>query len=334
MALQKPRNGLVIIKVKMLHQNAKHYQSSVYDKEFYDGRYAKGYMEAWPIDKKTRVFEVIKGLHLPEKGEALDFGCGNGVFTQVLKQALPHWRVYGCDISEIAVGNAKRNNPGCTFFVEGSRAYQEKKFDFIFSHHVLEHVLDIKETVLEITGRTNNNASMLHILPCGNRDSFEWQICQLVNGGIDEKRGNVFFFEYEGHLRRMTTESCVFEFKNSAFMLKQAFYSNQYYGALNWITRSNPLVILKMFNPIGGESAKAKLTLMLLLCKFIVIAGFRLPYVAYQRFDSFIVKFLFFIPSYSVSIFIDKYIIKKSNQEWEKYKTDSNGSEMYLYFTR
>src|SRR3989344_4771341 len=334
MALQKPRNGLVIIKVKMLHQNAKHYQSSVYDKEFYDGRYAKGYMEAWPIDKKTRVFEVIKGLHLPEKGEALDFGCGNGIFTQVLKQALPHWRGYGCDISEIAVGNAKRKNPGCIFFVEGSKAYQEKKFDFIFSHHVLEHVLDIKETALEITGKAKNNASMLHILPCGNRDSFEWQICQLVNGGIDEKRGSAFFFEYEGHIRRMTTDSCRLEFQTFGFILTQSFYSNQYYGFINWITRSNPLVILTMFNPLMGKNIKAKLKLALLLCKFIFIAVLRLPYVVYQRFDSFLLKLLLFVPSYTVSVFVDKYIIEKSNKEWEKYKTDSSGSEMYLHFTR
>ena len=306
----------------------------VFDNAFYDGRYAKGYMEQWPVDKKTRVFEVIKNLNLPDKGEALDFGCGNGVFTEILKKALPNWQVYGCDISKIAVYNANKKNLGCIFFVAADDAYKGKKFDFIFSHHVLEHVLDIKETVLEITGRTNNNASMLHILPCGNRDSFEWQICQMVNGGINEKRGGAFFFEYEGHLRRMTTDSCLLEFKAFGFTLAQSFYSNQYYGALNWITRSNPLVILTMCNPLRGKNIKAKLELTLLLCKFIFIAVLRLPYVVYQRFDSFLLKLLLFVPSYTVSVFVDKYIIEKSNKEWEKYKTDSSGSEMYLHFTR
>ncbi len=264
----------------------------------------------------------------------MNFGCGNGVFTEILKKALPNWKVYGCDISEVAVNNARKKNPECVFFMTDDATSKDKKFDFIFSHHVLEHVLEIKETVREIVGRTNNNASMLHILPCGNRDSFEWQVCQLVNGGINEKRGNTFFFEYEGHLRRMTTNSCVFAFKSFGFMLKQAFYSNQYYGALNWITRSNPLVIFTIFNPLRGKNIKAKLKLALLLCKFILIAGLRLPYVVYQRFDNLALKILLFIPSYTVSVFVDKYIVKKSNQEWEKYKTKSNGSEMYLHFIK
>ena len=59
------------------------------DAEFYDNWYASGYMDEWPADKKERIFEIITALNLPETGEALDYGCGNGVFTEVIKKALP-----------------------------------------------------------------------------------------------------------------------------------------------------------------------------------------------------------------------------------------------------
>jgi len=303
-------------------------------KEFYDDRYVKGYMEKWPVDKKKRVYEVIKSLNLPDKGEALDFGCGNGVFTKVLKQALPNWEVYGCDISEVAIKNASIKNPEYIFFVNDDAVLKDKKFDFIFSHHVLEHILDIENTISQFVDKTKSNSSMLHILPCGNKYSFEWQICQLNKNGINQKRGNTLFFEYKGHIRRMTTDSCALLFRNFGFVLKQSFHSNQYYGAINWITRSNPILIIKIFNPFGGRNLKAKLKLTILLFKFILISASRLPYVVYKRFDSFILKGILFVPSYVVSIFVDKYIIYKSEQEWQKFKTESNGSEMYLHFIK
>ncbi len=57
--------------------------------KFYEKRYAKGYMEEWPVEKKSIVKAVISDLNLPLKGDALDFGCGNGVFTQVLQEVHP-----------------------------------------------------------------------------------------------------------------------------------------------------------------------------------------------------------------------------------------------------
>lgn len=48
---------------------------------------------------EQRVFEIVRDLNLGRTGVALDFGCWNGV-TEVLRQALPEWVIYGCDISE------------------------------------------------------------------------------------------------------------------------------------------------------------------------------------------------------------------------------------------
>ena len=63
----------------------------LYDKyaavDFYQERYAHGYMDEWHIEKKQRIFELIRSLELQDIGEAIDFGCGNGVLTNVIRQA-------------------------------------------------------------------------------------------------------------------------------------------------------------------------------------------------------------------------------------------------------
>lgn len=310
-------------------------------KKFYEDRYSKGYMEEWPIEKKQRVFKLIKHLNLPERGECLDFGCGNGVFTDVIKEALPQWNVYGCDISAKAIQNASKRFPRCIFFVNSDKKYINKKFDFIFSHHVLEHVFDIKAVANQINKRAKKNAIMLHILPCGNPGSYEYKLCNLRINGINTKMENRFFFEDEGHVRRMTTEQCATIFKQFNFILKQDYYSCQYYGAINWISKTHPRLILTMFNPIKGKNLKSKIKLSGMLLKFLMISGLRMPAVLYDLISQinnkkkkhiFLLSLLY-LPS-KVSRYFDNYIKLLAEKEWNKLKTQKNGSEMYLFFER
>lgn len=254
------------------------YKKDLYDKNlsknFYDDRYSKGYMNDWPADKKQRIFDVIQDLNLPKNGHCLDFGCGNGVLTDILREALPQWIVFGCDISKNAIRNATTRFPRCEFFVNSDEKYINKKFDFILSHHVLEHVFDIKEVAKQINGRTKASASMLHIFPCGN-PSYEYNICKLRIDGINTKMENRFFFEDEGHLRRMTSEQCTNSFKPFNFILNQDYYSTQYYGAINWITLNSLNFIFNMFNPTKGKDLMSKLKLMGMLIKLLIIFAIR-----------------------------------------------------------
>ncbi|MCX5891404.1 MAG: class I SAM-dependent methyltransferase, partial [Deltaproteobacteria bacterium] len=107
--------------------------------QFYEDRYSKGYMDEWDPAKKQRVKEIIQGLNLPDTGEALDFGCGTGIFTAILKEALPRWNIYGTDISVDAIAKARERHSDCTFFLVFDERFNNKKFAFIFTHHVLEH---------------------------------------------------------------------------------------------------------------------------------------------------------------------------------------------------
>ena len=128
--------------------------SGLYDKQtsinYYEKRYAQGYMEKFPVEMKRKIFEIIHDLKLPENGEALDFGCGNGRLTEVIKQVLPKWQVYGTDVSNVAIEKAEKSYPNCTFFVTGDKEFADKKFDFIFTHHVLEHVYNLQQVFDEM----------------------------------------------------------------------------------------------------------------------------------------------------------------------------------------
>lgn len=212
--------------------------TQLYDKvkaiAFYQERYGQGYMDEWPIEKRRRVSEVIRSLNLPDAGEALDFGCGTGVFTNVIKQTLPAgWKVYGTDISDIAIVNAKKRYPECAFFVADDEEFMRKKFYFLFTHHVLEHVYNLVQILEEINVRLKSKSMALHILPCGNGNSFEHNISLLRKEGISLQLEGRFFFEDEGHVRRLTTEQLAKLCAGKGFTLFKEYYSNQYWGAIN-----------------------------------------------------------------------------------------------------
>ncbi|HEV8507943.1 MAG TPA: class I SAM-dependent methyltransferase, partial [Chitinophagaceae bacterium] len=230
--------------------------------EFYENRYSNHYMHEWPLDKKERIFKLIRSLPLPEYGAALDFGCGNGIFTDVLKQALPKWEVSGCDISEVSVNNAKSKFSECNFFVSNDEVKNTKKFNFLFTHHVLEHVYDIERCIEEMSDYLLPGSSMFHILPCGNRDSFEYYIATLRTDGFNEKVGNRLFFEDEGHVRRLTSDELSGLMESVGYSLQREFYANHKYGSIEWMTRSTLRFIKELTDPGKARDGKARTSLI------------------------------------------------------------------------
>lgn len=309
--------------------------------EFYDIRYEAGYMEEWDDLKKSKVREVLSQLDLPLQGKVLDFGCGNGVFTKIIKDVLPAWDVYGVEISKIAIQNASKKFQDCLFFnAEDSYKYLNQ-FDFLFSHHVIEHVPDLNETFAIINSYLKNTSSQLHILPCGNVGSFEYEICKLKKNGIEINKENRFFFEEPGHLRRLNTS----EFENYeshfGFRLQKEFYSNQYHGAINWITKSSPRFVKRLTDPTEAISKDASKKLRSLRKQLLPLTYLQFPYFKYweikskwrKKVSDYIKMAIFFFPAlFSKPIY--KAFQKKAMNEWINHKAERNGSEMFLFFVR
>ena len=311
--------------------------------QFYDDRYQSGYMDDWPNSKKERVKEIIRGLPLPQSGIAIDFGCGSGVFTEVLQQALPGWSIYGCDISTQAIELAKQRFPACTFFVSGDPVFANLKFDFLLSHHVLEHVYDLQKTTDEVNNLLKPHAAMLHIFPCGNQGSFEYTICAVRTDGINPELGNRFFFEDIGHLRRLTTSQTAEALAGYGFGLSAEFYSNQFFGALQWLSEYDKGFLLDFTDPSKSKDQAASGDLIKWRKKLLAYRADRFfvqqhSYLSLFRSVVFYIKalvkhawYLFYLPLARYRI---RRLDRQAAEEWSSRRTDPRGSEMYLFFTR
>jgi trans-aconitate methyltransferase len=299
-------------------------------------------MDEWPIAKKNRVFEVIRGLDLPSQGQALDFGCGNGVFTEVMRQALPPgWKVYGLDLSANAIEHAKKRYPQCHFYLPGNQEFAGEKFDFLFTHHVLEHVYDLDAVLSEICLLAKGQAAILHVLPCGNQGSFEYNICVLRKNGIDPELENRYFFEDEGHIRRLNSKELTGHMADRQFILKKEYYSNQFFGAIHWITLSDWSFVRQLSDASAAVSRQAQKKLKRICHLLTLLKALRYPVESMERKlkksrktlrDAFIllVEFPFYLPAKLVDVAI-AYLAQR---EWRKRKADRSGSEMYLHFSR
>lgn len=310
-------------------------------REFYDGRYAEGYMDEWPPEKRRRVFDLVAGLGLPGEGVALDFGCGNGVFTEVIRQALPRWKVCGTDLSAVALEHARRRVPGCDFFDLSGGPPGGRRFDFLFTHHVLEHVYDIDEVWRQIVGLMQPESAMLHILPCGNEGSLEYRISRMTTGGFDPAMGDRFFFEDEGHLRRLDTAQMREMAARAGFRLEREYYSNQYHGALNWITQNEPRYVSSLADPARAKDERARAEIAALRRRLLPATILRTLLYRVRTFRGGGGRgakrwavLAAGLCAYPAARLIDWQLTRKSEAEWRERKDDPGGSEMYLYFTR
>ena len=309
--------------------------------EFYEDRYEQGYMEEWDDLKKKKVREVLLELNLPPKGKALDFGCGNGVFTRIIKDMLPGWEVYGVEISSTAVQNARKRIPDCIFFEASEADNYTNQFDFLFSHHVIEHVQDIEETFRTINNYLKPNSSQLHILPCRNEGSYEYKLSILKKNGIETDKDNRFFYEEAGHLRRLSTKEFANYESKFNFKLMDEWYSNQVDGAINWITKSSPRFVKRLTDPSDALNPEAAKKLRDLQKELLGLTYSQFPYTKYLEIKS---KWNKSVPDRIklIALYVPAMLAKTSYQtwdkkaalEWTKSKKDQQGSEMFLYFKR
>jgi trans-aconitate methyltransferase len=309
---------------------------------FYDDRFRSGYMDDWPREKKDRISDLVKELPLPPEGVALDFGCGTGVFTEVLRTALPRgWTVVGSDLSDVAVGKARQRFPACTFMLPSDPRMSQYKFGFVFSHHVLEHVYDLAATLGQIDELVADGACALHVLPCGNEGSFEYSVCATRRDGIDAKLGNRYFYEDEGHVRRLRSRELESALGTRRWSLERSFYANQREGAVNWITKTSPSFILRFADPSATASLRDTIAVSKLRRSLLLLWASRFPA---SFIESRLLKrkwsaaetavALLCLPLYPFAKPLDVYLRTRARHEWRCSRDNPCGSEMYLFFRR
>lgn len=309
------------------------------DKEisvYYNQRYSNGYMEDWNSLVQFKIKKIFHAINLPNKGRLLDYGCGQGVLTALLKQTLPEWDIVGVDISVKAIESARLRYPTCDFYVL-NELKTKQKFDIVFTHHVLEHVLNLEKSLDDIASLCTQQGKQLHILPCGNPGSLEYRVAQFTKNGFEHD--GRFFFEEEGHLRRLTADDLEKLLKERDFYTQNAWFSNHYYGALNWITELSSDFIKSFADPSKGTNFYTYFRLLLLRLKlnFIKLAHTTVHSATSSSWTGSFVTKAKMIIKYVISlpfIPISQYYKRRALGEFVSRSKDSRGSEMLMYFAR
>lgn len=316
------------------HQN----NDNKFDVGFYDLRYQKGYMDTWPSYKMQRVFNYLTDLKgkigIPDK--ILDFGGGTGVFSEVISRVFPSATIYICDLSAEALQIAVTRNPKLKAYTLSELEKETAKFDLIFSHHVLEHVDDLNATLNLIKSVLNLKGSMVHILPCGNKESLEYNLCTWQKSGFRGEKGDLFYFDEEAHLRRLTSDGmnkCMFDLGLEC--VDQRF-ANHYMGTLIIFGSYKEKLINTILNPETAIDEKSATQInkvrsaagMIKRNREVFETGFQQIWKEKIPLNQ---KILLFIKKLFSGKSYLKYL-KQEENEWDNLQNNPNGSEMYLTY--
>jgi SAM-dependent methyltransferase len=310
-------------------------------------------MDVWDGDRHRRVREVLAAIELPPGARVLDFGCGSGALTALLRERWPDAEIHGADISRTAVASAHRRVPGVTFHVLDAAFANAHagRFDFVFSHHVLEHVFWLAGTVKDLVALLSPRGRMLHVLPCGNAGSLAHRLCRQRPDGVDAQCGNRFFFEESSHLRRLRSDELGRAFAGYGCEMIGAAYGYHWHGVLRLMTEMPPPSWFAMVNPRRCHAASLPFVLPMLLL-VAAIAALRAPAQVLLRCrrvwrqvfryrtrrltqPSTMLLAALALPAAAllpVSLPIEAFVRWLDGREWRRRRADPGGSEMFLQF--
>ncbi len=312
--------------------------------QYYDERHERGWMHAWPNYKKNRIFKLIRELAPQMQARVLEFGCGEGVFAAAVKAACPTLEVHGCDISGTGIAKARRRCPAVEFHwlsPDGS-GVPPGQFDVIYSHHVLEHVQDLDDALAFTSRLLKPGGKVMHVIPCGNQGSIEFRLSSAVKNGIG--RGGLFALDDISHVRRLTTAELEQACRPAGLVLRKAFYANQFWGGLDYLTGIYHGTILEWLRTLRSGSWWRSMRLFCMLAALLIASlvrngpGYALTTVGHRRTTWKRILFAaaapFALALYPVSRLFSLLLEGARNLEWRFGKTRPNASEAYLIFEK
>ena len=107
----------------------------IYSKDFVSKMYTKIRLMLAPM------IQMIK--YIPEKGDILDLGCGNGIIANILSIGTPERKVYGVDLSAGRIEAANRiskDNPNLQFVAGDVNTVSFERFEIVTLIDLLHHI--------------------------------------------------------------------------------------------------------------------------------------------------------------------------------------------------
>jgi SAM-dependent methyltransferase len=107
-----------------------------FDEEWYNDIHDPNYL-------LNENFKQFLNSHRDEIQTVLEVGCGGGVYPIKNKELFSGMSYTGLDISQSAVEYCKKNSQFNFICADVLKIDKSKKYDLVFSHHVVDHVYDI-----------------------------------------------------------------------------------------------------------------------------------------------------------------------------------------------
>ena len=114
-----------------------------YSKDYWDGHKKYGYGGYKYIEGYHTFLakKLIRDYKLNSKSKILDIGCGKGYLVYELSKLLNSKKIYGCDISNYAIKNAKKEIKKNIFYHDARKkfSFKDKTYDLVFSNATLHN---------------------------------------------------------------------------------------------------------------------------------------------------------------------------------------------------
>jgi len=118
------------------------------------------------------VRHLADDLVLPEKGNLLDVGCGNGGFLRSFSRRFQGWTLSGCEFDD-RHAEILRGIPGFTELHIGDVGTISGEFDLISVIHTLEHIENPRPFLASIAKRLKPDGFLFIEVPCYVDNPFE-----------------------------------------------------------------------------------------------------------------------------------------------------------------
>ncbi|XRO76874.1 class I SAM-dependent methyltransferase [Methanocaldococcus sp. 10A] len=127
-------------------------------------KFKKEYFENYTggnLPSKEFLLDFIKKL--PKNAKILDVGCGKGTYLKEIHKIRPDLKLYGVDIGEVEEFLPEYIN--FTRCSGDNLPFEYETFDFVFCFHVLEHVLNPHDFMMEFNRVLKKNGYVYIEMP-------------------------------------------------------------------------------------------------------------------------------------------------------------------------
>lgn len=157
---------------------------------FYDGLHGKSDLR-FPVEDYPYFHRL---LGLKPDSLLLDVACGKGFF---LASVAGECRCVGIDFSQEALAGAKKSGGGELLKGEAEKLpFKDGKFDFVTNLGSLEHFLDKRKAVIEMSRVAGRDGKIMIILPNGNDLKTKWKVFRTGMGNDQDGQEETTFMSH------------------------------------------------------------------------------------------------------------------------------------------